>query len=77
MASLVIGDHQRQQIKAVGFGRAGFGFVDEISFDGCKGGVVVGFGAQRANVGHVTLSGSILSYSPCVPTNFTKTRLYR
>src|SRR5215218_6958567 len=66
MAPLVIGDDERQKIESIGLGRAGIGLVVEEGLHRRERRVVVGLGAQRADVHH-TVSGSMRSYSAWVP----------
>src|SRR5581483_10443992 len=76
MLALIVLDNQRQQIEAIGLGAARLWLVVEITFDLVERSVIIGFRAKRTNyfLPHVTVSGSMRSYSECVPTNFTSTR---
>src|SRR5690349_10857985 len=70
---LVCLDKGGQDIEAFAIGRACFGLVLEVFGDLRESPVVVVFGPDGANVLHHTFSGSILSYSLCVPTNLIRT----
>ena len=68
-------DKGRENIEPVACGRPGFGLFVEISGDLANGPIVVLFIPDGAYVFHHTVSGSIMSYSLCIPTNLMRMRL--
>src|ERR1700733_730593 len=72
-------NQRSEHVETIGFGRSPLRFAGEIRFDLPERPIVIGFRLDRANVHffHHTLSGSILSYSLCVPMNLISTRLKR
>ena len=58
--------------EAVAVGATRNRLLVEITRDLGQRPVVVTFGMERANIHHHTVSGSILSYSWCVPTNLIR-----
>src|SRR5262249_51847901 len=73
--ALVVLKNKRQQIETVRLRRSRLRLVFKIAFNLRERRPVVGLRADWADwlLRHVTVSGSMRSYSACVPMNFTST----